>query len=112
MVFPTEEALLEGMLISHDELGFDEDHGGAEPAGIDPFFVEWVTRPPIEAPYLTPEVFAAQMRVHERLQEASAGWTTDHPCWVPDLMPLMSDDRWPAAARAAVLGLPIDEIRG
>jgi hypothetical protein len=79
--------------------------------GIDPFFVEWVTRPPSEPPYLDPEDIAERRRIHERLQEARATWSTDHPCWVPELMPLMTDDRWPREAKAAVLGLPIAEIR-
>ena len=111
MVFPTEEALLEGFLISHQELGFDEDHGGAEPGGVDPFFVQWVAQPPREPPYLSPEEVAGRRRVHARLQEARATWSTDHPCWLPGMMPLMTDERWPREAKAAVLGLPIDEIR-
>lgn len=111
MVFPTEETLLDGMLISHDELGFDEDHGGVEPAGIDPKFVEWVTDPPIEGPHLSPEQLAGQRRAHERLQEVRTGWATDHPCWVPGVMPLMTDGWWPPEATAAVLGIALDEVR-
>jgi len=52
-----------------------------------------------------------EVRGHERLREASARWSTDHPCWVPEVMPLMTDERWPREAKAAILGRPVDEIR-
>jgi hypothetical protein len=92
MVFPTEVALLEAFVVTYDELGFD-DHGM-----VNPFFVEWVTQSPSES-----EGEGAD-RVHQRLMELSQQWTSEHQCWVPDAMPRMDDQIWPADIVAAILG--------
>jgi hypothetical protein len=79
MVFPTEAAMLEAFMITYDLLGLD-DRGE-----INPFFVEWVTKPPAEH-----EPEAAHV-VHHRLVELSRRWTTSHQCWRGDAMPFV---RW------------------
>jgi hypothetical protein len=91
MVFPTEAAILEAFLVTYDELGLDD--GGM----VDPFFVEWVTARPQNAP-------PAAERVHRRLVELSRRWSTSHPCWLPDVMPRLSEDDWPPEAVRAMLG--------
>jgi len=91
MVFPTEAAILEAFLVTYDELGIDES------GMVDPFFVEWVTARPASAP-------PAAERVHRRLADLSRRWSTKHPCWLPDVMPRLSDDDWPPGAVRAMLG--------
>lgn len=91
MVFPTEAAILEAFLVTYDELGIDES------GEIDPFFVEWVTEPPVNAP-------PGAERVHRRLVELSRRWSTNHPCWLPDLMPRLGEEDWPPDAVRAMLG--------
>jgi hypothetical protein len=93
MVFPTEVALLEAFVVTYDELGFD-DHGM-----VNPFFVEWVTQSPSNS-----EGEGAE-RVHRRLLKLSQQWTAQHQCWVPDAMPRMDDQIWPANIVAAMLGI-------
>jgi hypothetical protein len=91
MVFPTEAAILEAFLVTYDELGFDDD------GTVNPMFVEWITEPPVNEP---PET----ERVHRRLVELSRDWTTSHPCWTPETMPLLSAEGWPPDAVQAMLG--------
>jgi hypothetical protein len=86
MVFPSEASMLESFLVTYDELGFDE--GGT----VDPSFVEWITAGP-------------EFPVHETLKELSNGWTSDHPCWLPDHMPRLSDPDWPVEIVAPLLGV-------
>jgi hypothetical protein len=90
MVFPTEAAILEAFLVTYDELGLDES------GMIDPFFVEWITAPPHNA---SPEA----ERAHRRLVQLSRRWSTTHPCWLPDVMPRLSEDDWPTDAIRAML---------
>jgi hypothetical protein len=95
MVFPSEAALLEAFVVTYDEMGFGQ-HGL-----VNPFFVEWVTSPPAAS---EPDAEAAH-RVHRRLAELSTSWSTAHRCWIPGVMPLLSDGIWPTAVVATVLGV-------
>lgn len=92
MVFPTEAAILEAFLVIYDELGIDES------GMVDPFFVEWVTAPPQGAA-------RAAERAHRRLVELSRQWSTSHRCWLPEVMPRLSEDDWPPDAVRAMLGI-------
>jgi hypothetical protein len=91
MVFPTEASILEAFLVTYDELGIDES------GVVYPFFVEWITQPPVNAP-------PGAQRVHHRLVELSRRWMTSHPCWIPDVMPRLSEQDWPPDAVRAMLG--------
>jgi hypothetical protein len=77
--------------VTYDELGIDEN------GMVDPFFVEWITSPPVNAP-------PGAERVHRRLVELSRRWSTSHPCWVPAAMPRLSEGDWPREAIRAMLG--------
>jgi hypothetical protein len=97
IVFPTEAAMLEAFIITYDELGLDER------GEINPFFVEWVTKPPPEHEQAGADV------VHHRLTELSRRWTTSHRCWHDDAMPYV---RWdpgyddvPAGVVDTILGV-------
>lgn len=91
MTFPTEAALLEAFLATYDELGLDDN------GEINPMFVEWVTEPPVNEP-------PGAERVHRRLVELSRRWTTSHPCWHLETMPLLAGtEDWPAEAVRAAL---------
>jgi hypothetical protein len=92
LVFPNEAALLEAFLITYDEMGLDEFDS------VNPFFVEWVTQPPHA------HEGEGALRVHDRLVERATAWGTSHRCWVPDLMPLHTDEPWPSEAIRAILG--------
>lgn len=93
LVFPNEAALLEAFLITYDEMGLDEFDS------VNPFFVEWVTQPPHA------HEDEGALRVHDRLVERATAWGTSHRCWVPDLMPLQTDEPWPSEAiRASSVG--------
>lgn len=95
MVFPTEVAMLEAFAVTYDELGLDEN------GEINPFFVEWITRPP------GPHEPAGAERVHERLGTLARQWTTDHRCWVPSAMPRLDHALWPPELVLAMLGAPL-----
>lgn len=91
MTFPTEAAILEAFLVTYDELGFEED------GTVNPMFVEWITKPPVNEP-------PGAERIHQRLVELSRQWSTSHPCWVGEVMPRLADEDWPPAAVQAMLG--------
>lgn len=96
MVFPTEAAILEAFLVTYDELGFDDE---MVPPIVNPFFVEWITDPPVNEP-------PGAERVHHRLVEMSRRWSTNHPCWLPGVMPLLADSEdWLPEAVDAMLGI-------
>jgi hypothetical protein len=100
MVFPHEVSMLQAFLVAYDELGIDDSVGG-----VNPFFVEWITDPP-------PSSDEPTLRVHQRLVALSAEWTTDHQCWLPDVMPLMGwpESQWSNDVNAAILGVAEDQV--
>lgn len=97
LVFPTEQALLECFVITYDEMGLDV---GDE---INPCFVEWLTEEPTNESLLQGELVPAFL-TSIRLREQAATWSTDHPCWDPEVMPVFSDDQWPQRAVEAAMG--------
>jgi len=107
MVFPTEASLLEAFIITYDELGLDPRGGVHGRGGVDPFFVEWITEPPLSA---TDEDAAGRLRVHERLVELSSSWTTSHRCWSDLHFPIMNDNYWPPHLTSPLLGVPPHQI--
>jgi hypothetical protein len=94
---PSEAALLGAFVVTYDELGLDDQ------GEINPFFVEWVTRPPGDH-----EPLAAH-RAHRRLVELAQDWKTEHPCWVNGVMPHVSWEPgagdWSDDLVATILGL-------
>lgn len=98
MVFPHEAALLEAFTVTYDELGLLGEDEGFPEGSVDPMFVEWLT-----PPYGQPD--EREQGVRDRLAVLSWEWSTDHPCWNSDFMPVMSDEPWPNAINEQVLGL-------
>jgi hypothetical protein len=104
MVFPDEASLFKAFLVTYDELGFEDDH-------VNQMFVEWITDPPRgHVPGEPPD--PTTVRVHHRLVELAADWSTDHPCWMPGFMPALKQlpEAWPAEVCATVLGVEKNDI--
>jgi hypothetical protein len=62
----------------------EHDDGAIE----DPTWIDLITAPPPADHTVGAAARNRQVLLHERLLQLAATWTSDHPCWVPEEMPM------------------------
>ena len=78
----------------------EQDDRGIE----DPTWVDLITEPPLPDPSVEEATFRRQVLLHERLVPFTADWTSDHPCWVAEEMPLAWTEEPSRSVADALLG--------
>ncbi len=85
VIFPSLAALLESFILAIEILGLDNS-GWRYP--VDPVFVDLVCDPPRSDPSQGQDEVRRQARLHDRLRELAESWSSEHPCWSRDDMPM------------------------
>lgn len=70
----------------------------------DPTWTDLITSPPKPDPTVQEPTYRRQILLHERLVPLASAWTSDHPCWVPEHMPMAWTDQPPNDVADALLG--------
>lgn len=94
---PSIAAMLECFEVAIEVLGLDQDD-------LDPTWCDLITEPPQPDPERSEEATRRHLALHQRLGLHRQTWTSAHPCWLDEAMPLAWTEDPPAAVVEHLLG--------